>query len=194
MRSSFPPRETTAKSLSPGPHRGLLAPAAYTNIIALWDIQLGSAVCIYHNMVPKTRIQVQVTYLEMIPGSTRRGSKEWDKAGRQPINDVSSSQWAIGAQSCRGNSESQHRMCMQLSHGGMRDTGYFYSSSFQPLLEDCSLGCGGSGGALILRDFCPAEHVGRAGSGCQRRISGELQSLAVGRWVPAMHVNHKAKA
>lgn len=51
-------------------------------------------------------------------------------------------------------------------------------------------GLAGGGEALILWDVCPAAHGGGTGSGCPRRISGEMQMTAIGRWAIAMHTRH----
>lgn len=92
--SRFPRWETRAKG------RGFLASAAYTDIMALWDTQPGSSVCSSPNLLPRTRIQVQVSSAEMIPVNPRRGMRDWDKAERQSTNDRSSSQSANGDQAC----------------------------------------------------------------------------------------------
>ena len=55
-------------------------------------------------------------------------------------------------------------------------------------------GLAGGGEALILWDVCPAAHGGGTGSGCPRRVSGEMQTTAIGRWAIAMHTRHEAKA
>lgn len=144
-----------AKGISPGPDRRFLAPAAYTNIRALWDTQLGSSVCVHHNMVPKTRIQGHVLYLQMIPGNTRGGRREWDKAGGQPRNDVWSSQWQLRFEPVGELQEPMWDMPTESSHR---------AAPTNPS------GIRGGVCVLIFRDFHPAEYVGRAGSGCQRRI------------------------
>lgn len=64
------------RGLSPCPQRGSLMPAIYADIIALWDLQLGTSVCIYPNLVPKTWVQVLETYSKMIPGNTWRRMRD----------------------------------------------------------------------------------------------------------------------
>uniref|UniRef100_M3XVZ7 Uncharacterized protein n=1 Tax=Mustela putorius furo TaxID=9669 RepID=M3XVZ7_MUSPF len=68
--------------------------------MALWDTQPGSSVCSSPHLLPRTRIQVQVSSAEMIPVNPRRGMRDWDKAERQSTNDRPSSQSASGDQAC----------------------------------------------------------------------------------------------